>query len=380
MSTLAFRDGVEDIDVHTAWRRVQDGARLVDVREPSEWSQGRPARSESAPCSALEAALADLALSPGQDIVLICAGGVRSRRVAEHLAAAGHARVASVTGGFGQWLAAGLPLLEGEGLPPADAERYDRHLRLPDVGLAGQKRLLSAKVLLVGAGGLGSPAALYLAAAGIGQLTLVDDDHVERSNLQRQVLHGDSDVGQAKVLSAAKRLAALNPGVHVEPVGQRLDRENVLSLLAGHDLVIDGADNFDTRYLVNAACGTLGIPWVYGAVERFRGQVSLFVPGAGPCYRCLFPEPPPPGFAPNCAEAGVLGVLPGVIGLLQATEAIKHLLGLGQTLAGTLLTYDAASMRFGRVTLERDPACPGCAEGAPMLSRLPATGGGACSA
>lgn len=369
---------VNEIDPRTAWQWMRDGAVLLDVREPAEWSHGRPAGSLSAPCSRFDAALAELALPPGSDIVLICTGGVRSRRVAARMHGP-HARLASVSGGFTQWLAEGLPLLDGESLSAQDTERYDRHLRLPEIGLAGQRRLLASKVLLVGAGGLGSPAGLYLAAAGIGTLSLVDDDHVERSNLQRQVLHGDDDIGRPKVRSAAARLQTLNPGVRVHAIEQRLLAENACELLAGHDLVIDGADNFATRYLVNAACVQLGIPWVYGAVERFRGQVSVFVPGQGPCYRCLFPEPPPAEFAPNCSEAGVLGVLPGVIGLLQATEAIKQLLGLGQTLQGTLLNYDALRMRFDRIGLERDPACPGCADGLDLLARMPAGIAAACS-
>ncbi len=379
MNSSNSLSGVDEIDARLARDRVRQGAVLVDVREPAEWGQGRPADSVSAPHSLFQGAMAALQLSPSQDVVLICASGVRSRQCAQQAAAMGFTRVESVTGGFKAWLACGLPLLGGEGLDPQDADRYDRHLRLPEVGMAGQQRLLSARVLLVGAGGLGSPAALYLAAAGIGHLTLVDDDLVERSNLQRQVLHGEDDVGRAKVLSASQRLAALNPGVVVRAVEKRLDQDNALDLLSGHDLVIDGADNFATRYLVNAACETLGMPWVYGAVERFRGQVSLFVPGQGPCYRCLFPEPPPPAFAPNCAEAGVLGVLPGVIGLLQATEAIKHLLGLGQSLKGTLLTYDALRMQFDRLVLQRDPDCRGCAEGIPLAARLPVASAEACA-
>lgn len=371
---------IAEIEPRAAWQRVREGALLIDVREESEWGQGRPAGSVAAPRSRIDAALAELALAADSDILLICAGGVRSRLVAELMRERGHTRLASVTGGFTRWRADGLPLLDGDGLDAQDSERYDRHLRLPEVGLAGQRRLLASKVLMVGAGGLGSPAALYLAAAGVGTLTLVDDDRVERSNLQRQVLHGDDDVGRAKVLSAAKRLHALNPTVQVHAVAERLGLDNARDLLAGHDLVIDGADNFATRYLVNAACIDLGIPWVYGAVERFRGQVSVFVPGQGPCYRCLFPEPPPPEFAPNCAEAGVLGVLPGVIGLLQATEAIKHLLGLGQPLHGVLLNYDALSMRFSHSRMLRDPACPGCADGLDLAARLPAGLASVCAA
>lgn len=371
-TTNPDKKAVPVIDPRTAWQRATAGAVLIDVREPGEWSQGRPAGAVSAPCSDFDSAFAKLGLPSDREIVLICAGGIRSLQVGERLLERGFSRLASVGGGFNRWLAEGLPLLDGEALPPQEAERYDRHLRLPDVGLAGQRRLLSSKVALVGAGGLGSPAALYLAAAGVGTLTMVDDDRVERSNLQRQVLHGEADIGQLKVQSAAARLGALNPGVKINAHAQRLDMANVRDLLSGHDLVIDGADNFATRYLINAACVSLGIPWVYGAVERFRGQVSVFVPRQGPCYRCLFPEPPAAEFAPNCSEAGVLGVLPGVIGLLQATEAVKHLLGIGESLRGTLLGYDALAMRFDRSGLLRDPECPGCADGQSLEARLPA--------
>lgn len=368
-----------EIDPRTAWERVRDGALLIDVREPPEWSEGRPALGHSAPCSAFDEGIAALDPAPDRELVLICARGIRSRQLAERLAGQGFPHVASVAGGFRRWLAEGLPLLEGPGLEPQAVERYDRHLRLPEVGLAGQRRLLDSRILLVGAGGLGSPVALYLAAAGVGTLTVVDNDRVERSNLQRQVLHEEAWIGRPKVDSAKARLQGLNPGIRVEAVQARLDLDNVCGLLAGHDLVVDGADNFATRYLVNAACIHLGIPWVYGAVERFRGQVGLFVPGEGPCYRCLFPEPPPPEHAPTCAEAGVLGVLPGTIGLLQATEAVKFLLGIGEPLRGVLLSYDALGMRFQRSRLQRDPECPGCAPGVDLADRLPAVAAQSCA-
>jgi sulfur-carrier protein adenylyltransferase/sulfurtransferase len=266
-----------------------------------------------------------------------------------------------VRGGFARWQAEGLPVARGA-LDADASARYARHLVLPEVGVTGQKKLMEARVALIGAGGLGSPAGLYLAAAGVGTLTLIDDDRVERSNLQRQVLHADARVGLPKTESARVALNALNPSVRVQLQSERIRAANVEALLRDHDVVIDGADNFPTRYLLDAACRRLKIPLVYGAVHRFTGQVSVFDArrADSPCYRCLFPEPPSAAEAPNCSEAGVLGVLPGVIGLLQATEAIKLVLGIGETLAGRLLCYDALAARFRELRLPRDPACPGC--------------------
>ncbi|MBX3724670.1 MAG: molybdopterin-synthase adenylyltransferase MoeB [Xanthomonadales bacterium] len=345
-----------------AWPRILEGDLLVDLREPSEWPAGRPGRSRALPASGLVVEAADLRPPPGRTVLLICASGVRSLHWAQRLQAAGLTAL-SVRGGVSAWARAGLPIADGHGLDADALERYDRHLRLPGIGAAGQARLLSSRVLLVGAGGLGSPAALYLAAAGVGRLTVVDDDRVERSNLQRQILHSDAAVGTAKVASARQRLLALNPGITVDAIAERLVQGNARELFAGHDLVIDGADNFPTRFLVNATALATGTPWIYGAVQRFQGQVSLFVPGRGPCYRCLFPEPPPAGAAPDCSEAGVFGVLPGAVGVLQATEALKWLLGLGEPLLGRLLVYDALAMRMHELRLDRDPACPGCRSG-----------------
>ncbi|MGH7468173.1 MAG: molybdopterin-synthase adenylyltransferase MoeB [Longimicrobiales bacterium] len=246
------------------------------------------------------------------------------------------------------------------GLSREEVYRYSRHLILPEVGVEGQQKLKAASVLLVGAGGLGSPAALYLAAAGVGQLGIVDFDVVDASNLQRQVLHGTKDVGQSKLASARARIADLNPHVDVALYETRLTAHNALDILRGYDLVIDGTDNFATRYLTNDACVLLGIPNVYGSIFRFEGQVSVFATAQGPCYRCLFREPPPPGLVPSCAEGGVLGVLPGTIGTLQATEGIKLLLGVGEPLIGRLLLYDALSARFRTVNLRKDPSCPAC--------------------
>jgi adenylyltransferase/sulfurtransferase len=238
--------------------------------------------------------------------------------------------------------------------------RYSRHLILPDVGLAGQKRLKEAKVLCVGAGGLGSPLAMYLAAAGVGTIGVVDFDVVDASNLQRQILHGTSDVGRRKVESARETLEDLNPHVNVVLHGKRLTSENAVEVMAPYDLVADGTDNFATRYLVNDACVLLGKPNVYGSVFRFEGQASVFAHADGPCYRCLYPEPPPPGLVPSCAEGGVLGILPGVIGLIQATEAVKLLVGIGESLVGRLLMYDALAMTFREFRVRKDPACPVC--------------------
>jgi molybdopterin/thiamine biosynthesis adenylyltransferase len=298
-------------------------------------------------------------------ILALCGSGQRSLFAADTLQQLGYTDVASVAGGYAAWLAAGLPVRRG-GLDADSSERYSRHLLLPEVGLDGQQRLGAARVVLVGAGGLGAPAALYLAAAGVGQLRLIDDDRVERSNLQRQVVHADARVGMRKTESARIALLALNPRIGIETVEQRLLAANVEECIAGADVVIDGADNFPTRYLLDAACRRLRIPLVYGAVHRFTGQVSVFDARRddSPCYRCLFPEPPAAADAPNCAEAGVLGVLPGVIGLLQATEALKLLLARGDSLAGRLLCYDALAASFRELRLGRDPGCPGCGKDA----------------
>jgi molybdopterin/thiamine biosynthesis adenylyltransferase len=324
--------------------------------------------------------------SPRAEILFNCQSGRRSAATAAVLDAAGYASVHSVTGGTTAWIDAGLPVVK----PQLDAdeadflERYSRHLRLAEVGIEGQRQLERSSVLLVGAGGLGSPAAFYLAAAGIGHLRLVDDDVVDRSNLQRQILHVESTIGLPKVDSARERLAALNPRVRIEAVRERVTSANVEALLEGVDVVVDGSDNFPLRYLLNDACVKLAKPLVYGAVQRFEGQASVFDAGRHrggcPCYRCLFPEPPPPQFAPNCADAGVLGVLPGIVGLLQTNEAIKLLLGIGQPLAGRLLQFDALSMRFREIRLAADPDCPVCAPGRPFpgyidYARFCATGG-----
>ena len=363
---------IPEIPPAEAIDRQRRGAVLIDVREAHERALGM---AEGARGVAMDALIADAAAHMPDcevEVLLICQGGMRSLRTAEALATQGFANVTSVAGGTARWAAESLPLVKPVGDVDAGfdqdfAERYSRHLRLPQVGVEGQRRLEAARVLMIGAGGLGSPAAYYLAAAGVGTLRIADDDVVDRSNLQRQILHTEAGIGTPKVESAARTLSALNPRTTIEPVAERVSSANVERLLAGVDVVVDGADNFPARYLLNDACVKLGKPLVYGAVHRFEGQSSVFDAGRhrghAPCYRCLFPEPPPPEASPNCAEAGVLGVLPGVIGLIQATEAIKLILGIGVPLSGRLLHFDALSMRFRETRLAADPDCPVCAPG-----------------
>ena len=359
---------IDTLSPAQALARLREGARLIDVREAGERAAGM---AEAALGIALDDLLADPPAHLGApedagDVLLICARGQRSLSAAQALAGQGYRRLASIEGGTERWRAENLPM--GEPLADADfLSRYSRHLLLPQVGLAGQRRLQQARVLLVGAGGLGSPIALYLAAAGVGTLVVCDDDVVELSNLQRQVIHTQASLGQPKVESAQHAITALNPRANVIAVPQRLTAENIDTLLPGTDVAIDGADNFAVRYLLSDACVKHAIPMVYGAVQRFAGQVSVFDAGRqrgiAPCYRCLFPEPPRPEDAPNCTQAGVLGVLPGIVGLLQANEAIKLLLGIGDTLAGRLLSFDGLAARFHETRLPPDPDCPVCASG-----------------
>jgi molybdopterin/thiamine biosynthesis adenylyltransferase/rhodanese-related sulfurtransferase len=354
---------IAELSPEQARERQQSGALLVDVREDGERAAGMADGAIGVSRLQLEANPKDWLPDTAAEILLICAAGARSMQCGRALELKGYTQVFSVSGGTTRWKSSGLPM----SAPTASAdflERYPRHLRLQEVGLIGQRKLGAARLALIGAGGLGSPVALYLTAAGIGHITLIDDDLVDLSNLQRQVLHRSADVGAPKVESGRRTLQALNPEVFIDAQRTRLLAWNVESLLGGHDVVIDGSDNFSTRYLVNDACVRLGIPLVYGAVQGFDGQVSVFWPAqkGGSCYRCLFPEPPSAALAPNCAEAGVLGVLPGVIGLLQAVEAIKLILGLGDSLSGTLLQFDALGMRFNRVRLMHDPACPRCGD------------------
>jgi molybdopterin/thiamine biosynthesis adenylyltransferase/rhodanese-related sulfurtransferase len=355
---------IPEISPVEAAARSSQGAILLDIRDPDEMKDGSPAAAIRATRSFLELQIEAIAPDPGAELIVLCASGVRSLFAADALKRLGYRSVASVAGGFRAWREQGLAIDAIRLLSATERERYARHLKIPEVGEAGQARLLTRKVALVGAGGLGSPIAYYLAAAGVGTLGLIDDDRIERSNLQRQILHADARVGQLKARSAAETLTAFNPEVKIELHEVRLDAANAEPLLAGYDLVIDGSDNLATRYVVNDACVRLKIPMIYGAIFRFEGQVSAFWPSGprgGPCYRCLFPEPPPPELTPSCAEAGVLGVLPGVIGSLMATEALKILLGLGDPLLGRLLTYDGLGGRFDELGFEANPHCPWCA-------------------
>jgi adenylyltransferase/sulfurtransferase len=351
---------IAEVDAAAARRLLAAGARAVDVREPDEVEQGALPGALAIPRGFLEARIEEAVRDRAQPLVVYCAGGARSAFAAKSLQELGYRHVVSLAGGFGAWKGAGLPWSVPRQFTPAQRRRYSRHFLLPEVGEDGQRRLLDARVLLIGAGGLGAPAALYLAAAGVGTLGVVDDDVVDDSNLQRQVLHTTDRIGLPKVESARHAITALNPDVTVVGHETRLTGENALDIIAGYDIVVDGADNFPTRYLINDACVLLGKPNVHGGVARFDGQVTVFSSGDGPCYRCLFRDPPPPGLALNCAEAGVLGVLPGVIGMLQATEVLKLLLGIGEPLIGRLLTYDARDLSFRELRIRRDPTCPMC--------------------
>jgi sulfur-carrier protein adenylyltransferase/sulfurtransferase len=354
-------DRLVEITPAEALRRLRQGALLIDVRDASEHVVGDVEGSQAIPLASLESQIDSVVTDRQREILTLCASGQRSMQAAESLMRLGFTNVASIAGGFRRWQVEGLPVVSGEFDTDA-AERYSRHLLLPEIGAQGQQRLERARVALIGAGGLGSPAALYLAAAGVGTLTIVDDDNVDKSNLQRQIVHSDARIGMPKTASASIALNALNPRVTVRAETRRILANNVEQLLRDHDVVVDGADNFPTRYLLDAATRRLRIPLVYGAVHRFTGQVSVFDARRddSPCYRCLFPQPPSADDAPNCAEAGVLGVVPGTIGLFQATEAMKLILGIGAPLVGRLLCYDALATTFRELRLARDPDCPGC--------------------
>jgi len=370
----ARSDVIREIDVAdvATWLASDSAPVLLDVRDPAEHATGCIGSALLVPRALLETRIA--ALVPDQDIPIVayCAAGQRSLLAARALAEMGYQNVSSMRGGFAQWQRAGhrwiVPALDGDAPPltPGQAERYARHLRLAEIGIAGQKKLLASRVLCIGVGGLGSPASLYLAAAGVGTLGIIDADVVDLSNLQRQVVHGSDRIGIPKVDSAAFTLARLNPEVRLVTLNERLTAENAPVVLAGFDVIVDGSDNFTTRYLVNDAALRLRKPVVHAAIQRFEGQLTVFAATGAPCYRCVFPHPPPADAAPSCAEAGVLGVLPGVLGVLQATEAIKLVLGIGESLAGRLLTYDALSLEFNEVRLRANPACPACGSGAPV--------------
>ncbi len=340
--------------------READGAVVLDVREPDEYEQGAIPGSVHIARGHLESQVEGRLLDKGAPVIIVCAGGTRSAFAAETLGQLGYGDVVSVAGGFNRWKDEGRDWKVPSVLSPEQRNRYQRHLLLPEVGVEGQQRLLGARVLLLGAGGLGSPAALYLAAAGVGTLGIIDMDVVDESNLQRQILHNMDRIGERKVDSAKKTLTAINPDVDVVTYDMRLDAGNVVELLSQFDVVIDGADNFPSRYLLNDASLKTDTPVVHGSIFRFEGQATVFKPFDGPCYRCMIPEPPPAELAPSCAEAGVLGVLPGIIGSIQALEAIKLILGIGDDLSGRLLAYDSLEQSFRTFKVNRDPECPAC--------------------
>jgi molybdopterin/thiamine biosynthesis adenylyltransferase/rhodanese-related sulfurtransferase len=358
------RAEIDEVDAPRAHELLESAEPplLVDVRELDEWSEGHLPGAIHVPRGNLESRI-ERAADRTRPIILYCQSGNRSVFAAKTLADLGYENVVSLAGGYTDWKRNGYPTKLPRTLDAEKRSRYSRHLLIPEVGEEGQLRLLDSRVLLIGAGGLGSPASLYLAAAGVGRLGIVDDDRVDTSNLQRQIAHSTETLGDWKADSAKRTLEALNPDVEVVTYKERLTSENVDRILAdGWDVIVDGADNFPTRYLVNDASVFHDIPVVHGSIYRFEGQVTVFKPHEGPCYRCLFPQPPPPELAPSCAEGGVLGVLPGIIGSLQASEALKLALGIGETLAGRLLLFDALSTEFSEVTLRRDPSCPVCGE------------------
>ncbi len=344
--------------------RANPRAALVDVREDAEWEQGHIPGAHHVAKSYLEQQIEAYVPDRATPVVLYCAGGVRSLFAGQALRAMGYEDVVSMSGGFEQWKALGLPWTQPALLSEDQKRRYSRHLLIPEVGAEGQARLLGSRALIIGAGGLGSPAALYLAAAGVGTIGIVDFDVVDLSNLQRQVLHTTDRVGEKKVASAAAAISALNPDVEVIAHDEVLGPRNVERIIAGYDVILDGTDTFETRYTLNDAAVAAGIPVIHASVFRFEGQLTTFVPFEGPCYRCLYPTPPPPELAPGCSVAGVLGVVPGIMGLLQANEALKVLLGIGDTLAGRLLLFDALDASFTELRLRRDPVCPACSDAA----------------
>ena len=358
------RSEISEVDATQARELIDSGAPLVlDVREQNEWDEGHIPGAVHVPRGHLESRVERAAPDHSRPVLLYCSVGNRSAFAAKTLVELGYEEVVSLSGGFTDWKRNGFPVQLQAGLDAQRRARYSRHLLIPEVGEEGQLKLLDSKVLLVGAGGLGSPTSLYLAAAGVGRLGIVDADVVDESNLQRQIVHSTESLGEPKVESAKRAIEALNPDVEVVAYEERLTSENIERIIAdGWDVIVDGADNFPTRYLVNDASVWHDIPVVHGSIYRFEGQVTVFKPLVGPCYRCLFPTPPPPELAPSCAEGGVLGVLPGIIGSLQASEALKLALGIGEPLIGRLLLFDALSAEFNEVKLRRDPDCPVCGD------------------
>jgi molybdopterin/thiamine biosynthesis adenylyltransferase/rhodanese-related sulfurtransferase len=356
---------ITEIDTEEAQRRL-GAATFLDVRELDEYEQGMIPGALFIPRGHLESQAESKLADKDAPIVVYCAGGTRSAFAAKTLQELGYRDVVSMAGGFGRWKDEGRAWITPAVLTPDQRNRYHRHVLLPEVGEAGQQRLLESKVLLLGAGGLGSPAALYLAAAGVGTLGIVDMDVVDSSNLQRQILHNMERIGERKVDSAKKTITQLNPDVDVVTYDVRFGADNVMEIISAYDVIVDGTDNFPTRYLLNDASLNARVPVVHGSIFRFEGQVTVFDPYKGPCYRCLLPEPPPPELAPSCAEAGVLGVLPGIVGSIQALEAIKLLLDLGDPLRGRLLAYDALEESFRTFKVRRDPNCPACSSEDPL--------------
>ena len=362
----ATKAQIREITPEQAERKHGD-ATFLDVREADEFDQGTIPGSVFIPRGFLELQVEGKIPDKSARLVVYCAGGARSALAVKSLGDLGYTDVVNMSGGFNQWKNEGRNWITPQTLSAEQRNRYQRHLLLPEVSEAGQLKLLSSKVLLLGAGGLGSPAALYLAAAGVGTIGIIDMDVVDASNLQRQILHNMDRIGERKVDSAKKTLTALNPDVNVVTYDVRLGADNVLEIIDGYDLIVDGTDNFPTRYLVNDASLLKRIPVVHGSIFRFEGQATVFAPYKGPCYRCLIPEPPPPELAPSCAEAGVLGVLPGIVGSIQAIEAIKVLLGLGDPLIGRLLAYDSLEQSFRTFKVNRDPKCPSCGPDAKIV-------------
>jgi molybdopterin/thiamine biosynthesis adenylyltransferase/rhodanese-related sulfurtransferase len=354
---------VEEIEPFEAAREIEGGdVVLVDTREPHEYQEAHLENGKLVPPGLFRDEIATAAPDKSARTILYCRSGNRSYKAAEQLEALGYTDVASMAGGILAWQEQGLPVLAAEGMTPEQRDRYSRHTLLPEVGVDGQLKMLNAKVLLLGAGGLGAPTALYLAAAGIGTIGLVDDDVVDASNLQRQVIHNTERIGMAKTESARIFIEGLNPDVKVVEHNGRLDASNILDVISDYDIIVDGADNFPTRYLLNDASVRLRIPVVSASILGFDGQISTFAPFEGPCYCCLYPTPPPAELAPSCSANGVLGVMAGTMGTLQANEVIKLVLGKGEPLIGRLLLYDALGTRFTELKVRRDPDCPICGE------------------